>query len=354
MGPIQGQVFRETGVNIGGVAESIGFGQSKELAKVQGLMEQFKNTAGGNADSAISILNHISANNAFGQRADLNDLLSGKHSYADIAAGRIMRGNANGTGIGRTDFFGTGFFNSTGASGAAQVAPGSIKVPAWVAQQRAISLNNQRRLRYGGTQVYDDNGRALATTVQGSVRGGFDSLAEYRANVREDFRQASNGASASLQLSFGITTTGLFGGALQRQRSINTLQAYSSSIVSAGLQLSILSSPGRMGQSFDYAGYRAVRRPSIQEANRATLARAGQINLLMGGFGLPEFFGSAQSGADLAIEIAAQDAKINSIGLNRTEAFRIIDTQGRGRAEIDDRVLWTQRNSSISTGVAVI
>jgi len=74
----------------------------------------------------------------------------------------------------------------------------------------------------------------------------------------------------------------------------------------------------------------------------------------MGGFGLESFFGSGLSGDNLAIEIQAQDAKIASIGLNRTEAFRIIDIESRGRDEIDDRVLWTQRNASISTGVAVI
>ena len=358
MGPIQGQVFRETGVNIGGVAESIGFGQSKELAKVQGLMEQFKNTAGGNADSAISILNHISANNAFGQRADLNDLLSGKHSYADIAAGRIMRGNANGTGIGRTDFFGTGFFNSTGASGAAQVAPGSIKVPAWVAQQRAIYTSNINKLRNGGTRVTGSDGAYLALSVQGAISGGFKTISAFRSNAQQQIWEQSTLAVANLGAAFGFATPS-FGGRKGNSNSLRTAatnrsNAYSASLASAGLKLSQLSSPGSLGQNFDYAGWRASRMPAIQAHNRSQLARAGQINLLMGGFGLESFFGSGLSGDNLAIEIQAQDAKIASIGLNRTEAFKIIDIQGRGRAEIDDRVLWTQRNSSISTGVAVI
>ena len=45
---------------------------------------------------------------------------------------------------------------------------------------------------------------------------------------------------------------------------------------------------------------------------------------------------------------------MRTIGLNRTEAFKIIDTEGRGRNEIDDRVRWTQRNDSISTGASVL
>jgi hypothetical protein len=37
--------------------------------------------------------------------------------------------------------------------------------------------------------------------------------------------------------------------------------------------------------------------------------------------------------------VAKQDELIKTIGLNRTEAFQIIDTAGRGREEIDDRSL---------------
>ena len=53
-------------------------------------------------------------------------------------------------------------------------------------------------------------------------------------------------------------------------------------------------------------------------------------------------------------EVAKQDELIKTIGLNRTEAFQIIDTQGRGRDEIDARVLWKNRVNNISTGTSVL
>ena len=49
-----------------------------------------------------------------------------------------------------------------------------------------------------------------------------------------------------------------------------------------------------------------------------------------------------------------QDQMIKSIGLDRTEAFQIVDTVGRGREEIDDRVRFKDRLSSMSTGVSVL
>ena len=53
-------------------------------------------------------------------------------------------------------------------------------------------------------------------------------------------------------------------------------------------------------------------------------------------------------------EVTKQDALMESIGLNRTEAFQIIDTEGRGREEIDDRILWKDRVNNMSTGTSVL
>ena len=90
----------------------------------------------------------------------------------------------------------------------------------------------------------------------------------------------------------------------------------------------------------------------IQQANRDKLAKAGAINLLMGGFGLQEFYGSGLSQIDLLAEIAVQDANIKKIGLTRSQAFQIIDTDGRGRSEIDDRLRFHERLASMSSGVS--
>ena len=66
------------------------------------------------------------------------------------------------------------------------------------------------------------------------------------------------------------------------------------------------------------------------------------------------FIGSALSLPSLQDEVAKQDALMKSIGLDRTEAFQIVDTAGRGREEIDDRVRFKDRLSSMSTGVSVL
>ena len=52
--------------------------------------------------------------------------------------------------------------------------------------------------------------------------------------------------------------------------------------------------------------------------------------------------------------VAAEDERMRSIGFNRTEAFQIIDTAGRGREEIDDRILWKDRLNHMSTGTSVL
>lgn len=88
--------------------------------------------------------------------------------------------------------------------------------------------------------------------------------------------------------------------------------------------------------------------------NNNQYAKAGQINLLEQGFGATGFVGSALSLPSLQDEVAKQDALMKSIGLDRTEAFQIVDTAGRGREEIDDRVRFKDRLSSMSTGVSVL
>jgi hypothetical protein len=75
---------------------------------------------------------------------------------------------------------------------------------------------------------------------------------------------------------------------------------------------------------------------------------------LQQGFGLDEYNGSAMSLPSLQDAVAKQDELIKTIGLNRTEAFQIIDTAGRGRDEIDARVLWKNRVNNISTGTSVL
>ena len=88
--------------------------------------------------------------------------------------------------------------------------------------------------------------------------------------------------------------------------------------------------------------------------NQNQLAKATQINLLEQDFGVSGFVGSGLSLPALQDQVAIQDEKIKSIGLDRTEAFQIVDTIGRGREEIDDRILWKDRLNNISKGTNVL
>jgi hypothetical protein len=88
--------------------------------------------------------------------------------------------------------------------------------------------------------------------------------------------------------------------------------------------------------------------------NSNQYAKAETINILQQDFGLTGFTGTTMSLPSLQDRLAAEDERMKSIGLDRTEAFQIVDTVGRGREEIDDRVRFKDRLSSMSTGVSVL
>ena len=93
---------------------------------------------------------------------------------------------------------------------------------------------------------------------------------------------------------------------------------------------------------------------SVTSYNSNQLAKAKQINILSGGYDLGAFIGSSLSAPALSDKVLEQDMLMKSIGLDRTEAFQIIDTFSRGREEIDDRIRWKDRINNISTGTTVL
>jgi hypothetical protein len=88
--------------------------------------------------------------------------------------------------------------------------------------------------------------------------------------------------------------------------------------------------------------------------NQNQYAKAETINILQQNFGLTGFTGTTMSLPSLQDRVAAEDERMKSIGLDRTEAFQIVDTAGRGREEIDDRIRFKDRMNSMSTGVSVL
>ena len=110
------------------------------------------------------------------------------------------------------------------------------------------------------------------------------------------------------------------------------------------------------GRALSYSQHQSRRAElnSILSYNNNQLAKAEQINILSGGYDLGAFRGSSLSAPALSDKVLEQDMLMKSIGLDRTEAFQIIDTFGRGREEIDDRIRWKDRINNISTGTTVL
>jgi hypothetical protein len=333
----------------GGIRKQTGLPRQGFYIDQQGKVQIIDNTLNQITADVNSQMNNLIAHNAapFIARAAVNDLRSALQGTGSRLGGANQGG---------TNFFGTGFFSSTGATAAYQVPQGSIKVPAWVAQQRAITLENTRRLRYGGIRQLGNDGKALALSIQGAVTGGSTSLQEFRIKAREEFRSAGITSRNFLSMfgTFFGTSNSPSVNSQQTSRAINMAQSYRASLAATG-------------QSITYTGFRKTQaggrylqsasswdahRAAVAAANQRALARASQVSILQQ-FGLPEYFGGSDLGA-LQAAVAKQDDYIAFLGLNRTEAFKIIDASGRGREELDDRTLWTQRNNSISTGVAVI
>jgi len=330
MGPIQAEVFRETGQDIGKVAEVVGIGEAKRLAQVEKGMSYFANVAGGLAGGAEVFLAQ-----------------QGKQ-YRQMQVANAFAGRAG---------FGGGFFKSSGATAAYQVA--NVSSPIWRRNQIAIEDRNRNRLKTGGQRVLNDDGTPMYELWdERAVTGGYNNQRSFRLAMRRQFWTASNQSIDFFVRAFGEgTTTSNDKSAAIHRRAMRIEQQKSvmSLLGRTGLNLSTVTrNLGNWGSNFNYAAYYARQTKLVHQANRATMARAAQVDLLIGGFGLDEFYGSGLGLQQLQLQVQKQDDLIKSIGLNRTEAFRIIDTQGRGRNEIDDRIRWTQRNESISTGNIVL
>ena len=179
MGPIQAEVFREIGQDIGKIAEIIGASEAKRLAQVEKGMSYFANVTGGLTGGAEVFL----AQQGKQWR---------QQQVANAFAGRAG--------------FGTGFFKSTGATAAYQVPRGSIRV-AWREAQIQIEDRNRNRLKTGGKRVVDKDGNPVFPLWdERAVSGGFNSISAGRAAWWKTFRSKSASAIEFFRDAFGIET----------------------------------------------------------------------------------------------------------------------------------------------------
>jgi hypothetical protein len=218
--------------------------------------------------------------------------------------------------------------------------------------RNAIKDANTNRLRTGGVLR-----EGMEIDEEGAVSGGFTSLSEFRATSRIQYYQRVTASRAYVGLFGGGISSSAHGkNAILREYNRINQQASSYKDILSRAGLGIKSNIPSFGRALSYSQHQSRRAElnSILSYNNNQLAKAEQINILSGGYDLGAFRGSSLSAPALSDKVLEQDMLMKSIGLDRTEAFQIIDTFGRGREEIDDRIRWKDRINNISTGTTVL
>jgi hypothetical protein len=243
---------------------------------------------------------------------------------------------------------------AAGVSATASYQNRTVRASAdFYARNRMRDSNTNRLNLMGATRV-----EGIPMDEEGAVVGGYSSRREYSRQMK-NLSMIRDNANRQLGAFFGvgINYSAIYGksSARSQQSQLNSrVDSIRSALASAGLSYKTTSARYRRGQG--PAQYAAVMAEwaSVRSFNASQLSKAAEINTLQQGFGLTGFSGSTMSLPSLQDEVAKQDEMIKTIGLNRTEAFQIIDTAGRGRDEIDARVLWKNRVNNISTGTSVL
>ena len=214
---------------------------------------------------------------------------------------------------------------------------------------------NTNSLRFGG-RLRD----GFSIWDEGAVIGGYGSAKAYSEAGKKKFYADLGEANRMMQFfGAGVRSSAIRGRSSRRSeynRVVNTSKEIMTTLRTAGLSYKTAPTnvPGLRGPATTAWFNMKDNLARVIAENHQTLARARQINILSEDYELGGFFGSSLSLPSLQEKLAMEDARMKSIGLDRTEAFQIIDTAGRGREEIDDRLKWKSRLSSVSTGTAVL
>tara|TARA_R110000824_G_scaffold158755_1_gene332791 strand:+ start:912 stop:3548 length:2637 start_codon:yes stop_codon:yes gene_type:complete len=332
----RGKVLNKTGRDIGTIGQFIDVNEGIRLANLQTTMSGFSNTKGGKSALLAEAL-ALGGSDHGGLSKGTTDMLSGFGAVARNKAYNIALGNGQ-----------------LSATAAYQVPKGSVRASAGFYQRLAIKDDNTNRLRTGGVLR-----EGMEIDEQGAVTGGFTSLSAFRADSKIQYFKKTQQS---------LNYVGLFGGGVQSRPGglgkSGILREYSRINDQASSYRDILSRAGlglksnipSFGRALSYSQHQTRRAEliSILSYNNNQLAKAEQINILSGGYDLGAFRGSSLSAPALSDKVLEQDMLMKSIGLDRTEAFQIIDTFSRGREEIDDRIRWKDRINNISTGTTVL
>ncbi len=220
-------------------------------------------------------------------------------------------------------------------------------------KQLDIRDANTNRLRFGGRlrdgfSIWDED----------AVIGGYSSRKAYSDASKRKFYSDVDEATRMLQFfGGGIRSSAITGGGSRNReyrRVLNRGTSIKEALTLAGLGYKTINT--ELGSRLDRHRIDRFRQEmnEVISFNQNQLAKAQTINILQQDFGLTGFTGTTMSLPSLQDRLAAEDERMKFIGLTRTEAFQIIDTEGRGREEIDDRIRFKDRMNSMSTGVSVL
>ena len=342
-GPIQLEVFRKTGVDIGRVAESMPLKEAERIANLEKGLGYFANTGGGLAAGAAMFLAQQ------GGASTLNMALLNRSgaNFQNVANMLLSSGQISATAayqVGRT------------ASGKSKVV-----VPAWVKAQ--IAREDAWRNSIEGQNAF---------AAQALLTGG--SFAYSR-------RVARAGGGLSQDMALTIRAAGLLGVSVP-YTAFETTASQIFTGASAGL--SEIVKANNVRQEFLFAAMNAISQTSAAAVKRIipygfsavrnwgaaqgynqmarTMTQQGLQNYVgrvaQGNFGIYDATVlNAMTGATVS-EYTSEISDFNSkiaplLNIAHSDFKTTLVDPKRGINEIDDRIRWTQRLEQISTGATV-
>ena len=340
----RGIVLNKTGRDIGPIANFVDVNEGIRLANLETTLSQFTKAtpgmiggvSGGRTDLLLAA---IESQIAPGRKTEKGlDILAKMNK---LSGGLVAPGME----------FGTGFFKSTGATAAFQIP--EFGISAERRKELDIKDRNTNLLRFGGRlrdgfSIWDED----------AVIGGYSSRKAFSDASKRKFYSGVDEATRMLQFFGGGIRSSAIRGRSSRQmeyrRVLNRGTSIKEALTLAGLGYKTINT--RLGSRPDRHRIDRFRQEmnEVISFNQNQLAKAETINILQQDFGLTGFTGTTMSLPSLQERLAAEDERMKLIGLTRTEAFQIVDTEGRGREEIDDRIRFKDRMNSMSTGVSVL
>jgi hypothetical protein len=359
------------GVDIGAIAHTVNVNEAIRLGTIQKSLSRFNPQH----SKYITQMKSFTTGKAVKPGAGLMSLLEGSGIETGTAEFRVRSRNplyGQATGGREAELMreirNLGGINDLGQTSATQLyqvarvfnpTTGNMDSPIRASQEFydriRIKDANTTRLRFGGRlrdgfSIYDED----------AVIGGYSSRKAFSDASKKKFFADLGEANTMMQFfGAGVRDSAIRGRSSRRfeyRRVVNTAQEIMATLRTAGLSYKTAPTdvPGLRGPATTAWFNMKDNLARVIGENHQTLARARQINILSEDYELQGFFGSSLSLPSLQEKLAMEDARMKSIGLTRTEAFQIIDTEGRGREEIDDRIRFKDRMSSMSTGVSVL